>query len=704
MIRPGSCALLLCSLLPAQEQVDAELRSRLGFVGPRIRKVGEGTNMLRLADLDGDGRAEVVVHNGRRGRLEILRAEGDSLVASSESAGGELAGLQFADVDGDRTLDLLALNSRGRLMVRLRGKEPRDLPEIEVGRAAAFDALRAADLDGDGRADAAILVRDGLRILTRIATEPVLSPPDPIQEHRVGSFWLGDVDGDDVLDLVLGTGAERGALRVKRGLGTGSFGAWLMFDAPNLVRVFAGAGHGGKPTLATIQGAHRRVVESVLDRSAAARAPAVAVTSLPERSRKGGLPFVRGDVDNDGDEDLVVADGERARLLFLLEDQGRYSLRIAPCLAAVSSLALADLDQDGKLDLLVTSPEEEALAWKSGALPLDAFPARLPSKDKPVAVVGGKGFALWIARNDKREGQLWRTSAQDGSGFKLESMTGTGRLTTDPVALVLAELDPAPGPELCFVVPGDGLRVLASTPAGGFRLAEAGAGFTQKIEDGQLQCVPAASRPALLVVRDKYARVFRLDERGEPVVLSQDNGPEGAGTLAMGTLLADGSRVFFDRAAFKLWHAPAAGPAVSVDVPDVGAVHLLPAPGGIALLGDRGVVRITLAGGGIALREVRSYEPPEDKTEFYLGHAADLDGSAGNELVLLDDRMHGVHVLGAREGKLRSGLVFPVFELPGNETGGTEPRELGAGDVDGDGRADLVLLCHDRVLVYLAEK
>ena len=29
-----------------------------------------------------------------------------------------------------------------------------------------------------------------------------------------------------------------------------------------------------------------------------------------------------------------------------------------------------------------------------------------------------------------------------------------------------------------------------------------------------------------------------------------------------------------------------------------------------------------------------------------------------------------------------------------------EPRDLNVGDVDGDGRTDLVLIVHDRILVY----
>jgi hypothetical protein len=41
-----------------------------------------------------------------------------------------------------------------------------------------------------------------------------------------------------------------------------------------------------------------------------------------------------------------------------------------------------------------------------------------------------------------------------------------------------------------------------------------------------------------------------------------------------------------------------------------------------------------------------------------------------------------------------------VFEVGQKYDAIWEPDEMAAGDVDGDGELDLVLLCHDRVLVY----
>ena len=45
-----------------------------------------------------------------------------------------------------------------------------------------------------------------------------------------------------------------------------------------------------------------------------------------------------------------------------------------------------------------------------------------------------------------------------------------------------------------------------------------------------------------------------------------------------------------------------------------------------------------------------------------------------------------------------------IFEISAANRWGSEPRAFEAGDLDGDGRNDLAVLCHDRILVYLQEK
>ena len=54
---------------------------------------------------------------------------------------------------------------------------------------------------------------------------------------------------------------------------------------------------------------------------------------------------------------------------------------------------------------------------------------------------------------------------------------------------------------------------------------------------------------------------------------------------------------------------------------------------------------------------------------------------------------------GSQNGLTRA-LAMAVFEArPGNSPN-SEPRAWATGDIDGDGRCDLVLIAHDRILIY----
>ena len=89
---------------------------------------------------------------------------------------------------------------------------------------------------------------------------------------------------------------------------------------------------------------------------------------------------------------------------------------------------------------------------------------------------------------------------------------------------------------------------------------------------------------------------------------------------------------------------------------------------------------------------------------------------------MIDIRSHFVEILGfdsgsesnsgasskpsekPRQAGLRHTMHFRVFEekrfSSTRPTGSIEPREALIADVTNDGRADLILLAHDRVLVY----
>ena len=84
--------------------------------------------------------------------------------------------------------------------------------------------------------------------------------------------------------------------------------------------------------------------------------------------------------------------------------------------------------------------------------------------------------------------------------------------------------------------------------------------------------------------------------------------------------------------------------------------------------------------------------------------AADLNDDGLADIALVDTARHFIDIVQVgRDGQLRPALAFQAFESKspgGREEAAIEPREILAADVTGDGRPDLILVAHDRVLVY----
>ncbi len=104
------------------------------------------------------------------------------------------------------------------------------------------------------------------------------------------------------------------------------------------------------------------------------------------------------------------------------------------------------------------------------------------------------------------------------------------------------------------------------------------------------------------------------------------------------------------------------------------------------------------------MEEVASYESKRD--DEYLADiiAGDVNGDNSIDLTAIDTSIDGIEILRFADSKIDPVTHFRVFEekrlVSESEDRGTEPREGLVIDVTGDGRNDLLLLCHDRLLVY----
>ncbi|MBB2943434.1 hypothetical protein FB565_003147 [Actinoplanes lutulentus] len=128
--------------------------------------VGVTSNQVRLADIDGDGKADYLAVNHFTGDTRMWRnaSTGNGsfpwLPLGSITVGNS-SRVVFADIDGDRRADYLQVNNDSSVQAWLNGgANPAGgdyfwIPQgtIAVGVGAAGSSVRFADLNGDRRAD-----------------------------------------------------------------------------------------------------------------------------------------------------------------------------------------------------------------------------------------------------------------------------------------------------------------------------------------------------------------------------------------------------------------------------------------------------------------------------------------------------------------------------------------------------------------------
>lgn len=152
---------------------------------------------LAVGNLDGDPALEIVTAGG-------FVFDGDSHSVQWTYASGFGKQVDLGDLDGDGEVEIVGLASSTFIRAfRLSTQSIR----WELSRAS-LDALRVADVTGDGKAE--ILVGDGqygeVAAYTHKTNNLVLLSELSSQEYGVSALAAGDLDGDGKVELVWGSG------------------------------------------------------------------------------------------------------------------------------------------------------------------------------------------------------------------------------------------------------------------------------------------------------------------------------------------------------------------------------------------------------------------------------------------------------------------------------------------------------------------
>jgi WD40 repeat protein len=344
-------------------------------------------NPLLAADLDGDGRLDLVVIT--KSGLSILYGNGDGTFAPSVDLplGPGLQEGVAADVNGDGLPDLVFCHfDLGKVAVLLNQGGRRFSSPFYYAASDGPVGITAADFNGDGKPDLAVAchLSGDLVVLLNRGDGTFLPPVSYGRIDYPGAVLSADFNGDGKIDLAEASLTEN-VVRILLGDGTGRFtekgryGADVGYPARGVVADLNGD---GIPDLAIgCQGQYAIFFGD----GTGAFSPAV------RYSYPGTYVLGAGDFDGDGAPDLVAAGGDAGGFsLYLNRQAGNFlpALAIPETGAKTSALVVGDFNGDGLPDVVTwnESSPHLALFLNNTPVPTPAVRSLILDSDR---VVGG---------------------------------------------------------------------------------------------------------------------------------------------------------------------------------------------------------------------------------------------------------------------------------------------------------------------------
>lgn len=322
-----------------------------------------------VGDFDGNGKSDLAVANGFANQASVLLNDGSGGFGAplSTSVGQQPLSLATGDFNGDTKADLAVANSNSNNLSILLGKG-----NGTFGRTTFLfsdpQAVVTADLNKDGHLDFAVANFGGDKVTVFVADK--LGGYTLVNEFAVGikpiALVASDFNKDGKLDLAAANNGSDN-LSVLLGDGTGSFGAQTGFASGGRPRalVTADFNKDGKLDLLTANetSSNLTLLLGAGDGSFGT-ATTIAAGSIP-------VALDTGDLNGDNNPDLIVANFNSSFASVLLGN-GAGGFAVAPSVNLPASgngraVALGDLNNDTKLDLLVALNNSSTIAVALGA-------------------------------------------------------------------------------------------------------------------------------------------------------------------------------------------------------------------------------------------------------------------------------------------------------------------------------------------------
>jgi FG-GAP-like repeat/FG-GAP repeat len=475
----------LATIDGSQSHVNVYLGSPSGALVLKVSyDVGQGPEWIVAADFDEDGHIDLAVGFVQDQQVRILLGRGNGfLTAQPPLALGEGAGPMAAgDFDGDGHPDVAVARTVGQGVTLLAGDGSGGLAQAGFADAAA-DGLAAADFDGDGLPDLAATSGAGVALLRAFGDFSVPANITVSSGPVLRGATAGDFNRDGRDDLAVFYYAT-GDIYISFGRSDGTFLDPVELEpgiGQQLLRV-GDFNRDGNLDLASIGGG--AVVILLGNGRGGFASPRT--TFLPGFLVQDGAA---GDIDGDGFDDVVVVGrisatvGVGYALALLAGPDG--TLQPPTYWDAghqPRSVAIGDLDGDGRADLAVVNREVNGGLLSPGSLtilagagggifgtprtmPLDGFGEGIAAAD----LDGDAITDLVIAETGTTDTATGALAVLTGVGGGLFAPERHLAATRNPTAVVVYDVDGDGAPDLVSVgLAGGDVALLRGDGSGGF--------------------------------------------------------------------------------------------------------------------------------------------------------------------------------------------------------------------------------------------
>jgi hypothetical protein len=600
------------SAMPESFQNSTAYASTIFLTAPTYNSGGEDAQSIAVADVNGDGKLDAMVANANS--IDVLLGNGDGTFQAPVSYGSGGTFLTLSDVNGDGKPDLLVVTSgdclscAGVVSVLLGNGDGTFQPPVAYS-SGGYDAVSVAvgDVNGDGKPDLLVANSCGSSTCEGMGSVGVLlgngdGTFQPAVAYSSGGYEaisvaVGDVNGDDRLDLQVANqctddACTSGSVGILLGNGDGTF----------------------QPAVAYSSGGYDAISVAVGDVNGDGRLDLlVANTCPPGESNLCEDNLVSGTLG------VLLGNGDGTFQPATTYDSGGY---------IPTAVAVADVNGDGKLDVVVAHQCASSGNCVTGS---------------GAAMAGTVGVLL-----GNGDGTFQAAASYESDGY-LATSVAVGDVNGDGKPDLLAA-------NFCVIdsscAANGSVGVLLGSGDGTFRAAVTyGSG---------------AYDAAFLVVGD-------LNGDGKPDLLVANQCTDASCTSgSVGVMLGNGDGSFKPAVTYSLGEYIPTSMAAA-DLNGDGRLDL-------AVLNGGDTITILLGNGDGTFRQAQIYALGVDASIVAVG---DVNGDGKPDLALVNGGNTVSILLGHGDGTFGQAVTY--------SSGGTGASSVAIADVNGDGRLDLLV-------------